>query len=146
MKSPQPQQQSQPLLAPMETTSENDEDYLQVLDAGEHMYDMFVASENEDLCAFLDDNDTTVDGTLSWWSIPDNINNMNIEEMISRSVTMQQQQQAMDDDLGCASCSFSKLNLGTTETNHNGSDDDSATNPGRLTPPTYDDFSDVMSE
>mmetsp|Transcript_9485 Transcript_9485/g.23279 ORF Transcript_9485/g.23279 Transcript_9485/m.23279 type:complete len:148 (-) Transcript_9485:594-1037(-) len=142
------QQQQQQVLAHMEKNNDFDDDYLQVLDAGEHMFGMFV-SNDDDLHAYLN-----VEDPLSSWNIPP-IDD--IEDVISRSIVsgldIPQHEQCAIDDYYCASIADMHIHeqgsLGAEVSSRNddtNGDNDSA-KTGRLTPtPNEDVDHDAMSQ
>jgi len=133
---PQLSQQRLSVTAPMEETANDEEDdYLQVLDAGEHMYGMFVA-EDEDLYAYLDEEDHNT-----------------IEDVISRSLD---HPECVVSKQHCFCASFSDLRVvedHPSDGNNNGpqdalSDTDDSATVGRCTPCTQneEDYHDAMRE
>jgi len=142
---PPPQQQQ--LLA--QTEKSDADDYLQVLDAGEHMFGMFVASD-EDLYAYLDTPEEPL-----WNSISSTTED--IEDVISRSIgpgnvngldAMHHEHCTVVE--GCCCASFADMHIrakiGIAEVS--GCQDDSdneSTNTGRLTP-TRNEDDDAMTE
>ena len=101
------------------SSNDDDFDYLQVLDAGEHMYGMFVG-ENEDLYAYLrSSNDEQQDYEYDC--------NYNIDEILSRSV----------DSLFLGSAGGVDVTNETRcndEDDCNSSDDERSATTGRVTP------------
>lgn len=138
--------------------NEDDNDYLQVLDAGEHMYGIFV-DENEDLYAYLSTEDASSSSSsfASSWMIPPT---EDIEDIISRSIVPSPDSicisidMPIDVDQDC-SASFADLHIagspmvvGGGDVVPGSNDDNSETNEtGRLTPTRNgDDDHDAMSE
>ena len=124
----------------------NDEDeYLQILDAGEHMFDMFVA-DDEDLYAYLNNSNNCEEPSSSWMNTED------IEDVISRSLipsSLDNLRTAQSVDQDCCCLSFVELHIkgaagkDVSTGNEDNSDNESA-NAGRLTP--TDDDHDAMSQ
>ena len=139
--------QQQQVLAHTEKNNEEDEDYLQVLDAGEHMFGMFV-SNDDDLNAYLN-----ADESLSSWSISPS---EDIEDVISRSIgsspdVPQHEQCALDDRYYASFADMhirGKVPLGGDGSGRNDDtiDDDDSANPGRITPTRNEDDHDEMSQ
>jgi len=123
----------------------DDEDYLQVLDAGEHMFGMLVSSSDEDLYAYL--NNTEEPLSLSW-----NLSSTeDIEDVISRSIgppSLEALPQHPSNIVEGCCPSFADLNILDASKDETivdrGDENDSTTDTGRLTPPTEDD--DAMSQ
>ena len=140
MNPPQPQQ----FLEQIEKN--DDDDYLQVLDAGEHMYGMFV-TDDEDLYAYLSGEEPS-----SSWIIP---STEDIEDIIHMSVVPgldMQNKQCVEEDCCCAS--FVDMHIrgkgtsgGEVSASFDWNIDNDGTNNGRLTPtPNGDDDDDAMNE
>ena len=133
MNSPQDRQHDSAFMVKENT----EDDYLQILDAGEQMYDMFVAND-QDLFAFLIDDEGVENS------------NEDIEDIISRSLVPSEMDstrvidgQTVD---GCCA-SFSGMVIhgkGKGDGCINDSDNESA-KTGRLTP-TGNDEDDAMSQ
>lgn len=96
----------------------DDDDYLQVLDAGEHMYGMFV-TDDEDLYAYLNSNSNSVEelslspsqlplSSSSSWMIP---STEDIEDIIHMSVVQNKQQCGVEDDDCCCAASFADMHI-----------------------------------
>jgi len=113
----------------METN--DDDDYLQVLDAGEHVYGMFV-SEDEHIYDYLDSEETSP----SWMEFP---SGEDIEDIISKSIvpSLDMQHKQCNEDSCCDS--FADMNIRGNdgakgeELSCNNSDNECPNN-GRLTP------------
>ena len=114
-----------------------EDDYLQVLDAGEHMYDIFIA-DDEDLYAYLNNN--CEDTSSSWVDTED------MEDVISRSLvpsSLDKLHTAQCVDQDCCCLSFSELHIkgqaaGDIPTCNEDNSDDESANAGRLTPNDHD--------
>lgn len=135
--------QDKELLTQMET--DEDDDYLQVLDAGEHVFGMFV-SEDEDIYEYLGSDVPP----QSWMAFP---SGEDIEEIISRSIVPSpdmSQKQCVED---CCCDSFTDMTIRDNDgakgkdLSRDNSGNESPSN-GRLTPTRNVDHEDhdAMSE
>jgi hypothetical protein len=122
----------------------DDDDYLQVLDAGEHMYGMFV-TDDEDLYAYLNSNSgeelsLPLSPLSSSWMIP---STEDIEDIIHMSVVQNKQECGVEDDDCCCAASFADMHIrgkvsasagGELSGSFDCNIETDGTNTGRLTP------------
>lgn len=111
----------------------NSDDYLQLLDAGEHMYGMFVA-DDEDLYAYLSDefqsssssssSPEDIEDTISRSVVNVNINN-NVVGINNIDIDLQQHNNNVKGNIDCNSTSMdTSVSTGRTTPTHDADDHD----------------------